>query len=184
MSHERKGYPHMSLEQFRDSLGDFARDTRINIGTILTEEGAPGLTLKQIQGTALACTYATGSLPLRAALEAEFRESLTPEDLAAAKAAASIMAMNNVYYRFLHMVEDDDVTALPAKLRMQVIGKPGIDKVTFEVFCLAVSAIAGCQNCIKSHASELKKVGIAPEGIQSAVRIASVINAAAVSQRI
>jgi len=81
------------------------------------------------------------------------KERLTPEDLAAAKAAASIMAMNNIYYRFLHMVEDDDVTALPAKLRMQVIGKPGIDRVTFEVLCLAESAIAGCQNCIKSHDS-------------------------------
>jgi alkyl hydroperoxide reductase subunit D len=174
----------MSLEQLRDSLGDFARDTKINLGVVLTEDGAPGLSLRQIQGTALACAYATGSRALREALEAEFQGSLANEDIAAAKAAASIMAMNNVYYRFLHMVEDGEVSTLPAKLRMQVIGKPGIDKVTFEVLCLAVSAIAGCQNCIKSHASELRKAGMTPEGIQSAVRIAAVINAAAVSQRI
>jgi len=170
----------MSLEQFRDSLGDFARDTKINLGTVLTEEGAPGLSLNQIRGTALACTYATGSIQLREALEDEFKVGLSNDEVAAAKAAASIMAMNNVYYRFLHMLEDDEVGKLPAKLRMQVIGKPGIDKTTFEIYCLAVSAIAGCQNCIKSHAHELRKAGLSAEAIQSAARIAAVINAAAV----
>lgn len=174
----------MALEQFRDSLGDFARDTKINLGTVLTEEGAPGLSLNQIRGTALACVYATGSVALREALESEFKDTLSAEETAAAKSAASIMAMNNVYYRFIHMLEDEDVGELPAKLRMQVIGKPGVDKTTFELYCLAVSAIAGCQNCVKSHAHELKKAGLAPEAIQSAARIAAVINAAAVSQRI
>lgn len=173
----------MSLEQFRDSLGDFARDTKINLGSVLTEEGAPGLTLNQVRGTALACAYATGSVALRQALEVEFKESLTVEEVAAAKAAASIMAMNNVYYRFIHMLEDEEVGKLPAKLRMQVIGKPGIDKTTFEIYCLAVSAIAGCQNCVKSHAHELRKAGLPAEAIQSAARIAAVINAAASSAK-
>lgn len=168
----------MSLEQFRDSLGDFARDTKINLGTVLSEDGAPGLSLSQIRGTALACAYATGSASLKEALEVEFKDTLSAEEVAAAKAAASIMAMNNVYYRFLHMLEDEEVGKLPAKLRMQVIGKPGIDKATFEVYCLAVSAIAGCQNCIKSHAHELRKAGLSAEAIQSAARIAAVINAA------
>lgn len=168
----------MSLEKFRDSLGDFARDTKINLGTVLSEDGAPGLSLSQIRGTALACAYATGSASLKEALEVEFKDTLSAEEVAAAKAAASIMAMNNVYYRFLHMLEDEEVGKLPAKLRMQVIGKPGIDKATFEVYCLAVSAIAGCQNCIKSHAHELRKAGLSAEAIQSAARIAAVINAA------
>jgi alkyl hydroperoxide reductase subunit D len=174
----------MSLELFRDGLGDFARDTKINLGTILTEEGAPGLTINQIKGTALACAYATGSTALRESLEVEFKDSISAEEVAAAKAAASIMAMNNIYYRFLHMLEDEEVGKLPAKLRMQVIGKPGIDKTTFEIYCLAVSAIAGCQNCVKSHAHELKKAGLSAEAIQSAARIAAVINAAASSHRL
>jgi alkyl hydroperoxide reductase subunit D len=173
----------MSLEQFRDSLGDFARDTKINLGSVLTEDGAPGLSLNQIRGTALACAYATGAAPLWEALEVEFKDALSAEEVAAAKAAASIMAMNNVYYRFLHMLEDDETGKLPAKLRMQVIGKPGIDKTTFEVYCLAVSAIAGCQNCIKSHAHELRKAELGAEAVQSAARIAAVINAAASSHR-
>lgn len=169
----------MNFEQFRDSLGDFARDTKINLSTVLSEDGAPGLSLNQIRGTALACAYATGSTLLREALEVEFKDTLSAEEVAAAKAAASIMAMNNVYYRFLHMLEDEEVGKLPTKLRMQVIGKPGVDKTTFEVYCLAVSAIAGCQNCIKSHAHELRKAGLSAEAVQSAARIAAVINAAA-----
>ncbi|MCX6123179.1 MAG: carboxymuconolactone decarboxylase family protein [Proteobacteria bacterium] len=174
----------MTLATFKETLPDFARDTKINLGSILTEEGAPGLTLKQIQGTALACVYATGSLPLREALESEFAASLPPEDVLAAKSAASVMAMNNVYYRFLHLLEDDEIQKLSAKLRMQVIGKPGIDKTTFEAYCLGVSALSGCGNCIKSHAHELKKAGLSNEGIQSIARIAAVINAASVSHRI
>jgi lipoyl-dependent peroxiredoxin subunit D len=174
----------MSLEKFKDSLPDFARDTRINLGVVLTEEGAPGLSLRQIQGTALACAYAVGSQALREAIESEFSASLPPEDVSAAKSAASIMGMNNVYYRFLHLADDEALQALPAKLRMQVIGKPGIDKPTFELFCLAVSALSGCGNCIKAHASELRASGLSSEGIQSAVRIAAVMNAAAVSRSI
>ena len=174
----------MSLEKFKDQLGDHARDARVNLGNILTEEGAPGLTLRQIQSTALACVYAVGSVPLREALEAEFSQSLAAEDIAAAKAAASIMAMNNVYYRFMHLAEDEELAKLPAKLRMQVIGKPPIDKASFELLCLAVSALAGCGNCIKAHIHEVKKAGLTNEAVQSAARIASVIQAAVVSQRI
>ena len=174
----------MTLDALKDSLPDFARDIRVNLGNVLTEEGAPGLTLRQIQGTALACAYATGSIKLREALESEFAASLPAEDVTAAKSAAVIMGMNNVYYRFLHLVEDETLQGLPAKLRMQVIGKPGTDKLTFELYCLAVSAIGGCGNCMKSHAQELKKSGVSPEGIQSAARIAAVINAAFVASRI
>lgn len=174
----------MSVEKFKDSLGDHAKDTRVNLGNILTEEGAPGLTLKQIQATALSCVYATGSIPLREALEADFAGSLTAEEILGAKSAASIMAMNNIYYRFMHLSEDDELSKMPAKLRMQIIGKPPVEKATFELMCLAVSALSGCGNCIKSHIHELKKVGISNEGIQSTARIAAVINAAAVSHRI
>lgn len=175
----------MSLEEFKDQLGDHARDTRINLGNVLTEEGSGGLTLRQIQGTALACVYATGSSALREALEAEFSSSPSiHEDVVAAKAAASIMAMNNIYYRFLHLAEDAELAKLPAKLRMQVIGKPPIDKSSFEIMCLAVSILAGCGNCIKAHIQEMQKAGLSNEAVHSVARIAAVINAASVSHRI
>ena len=96
-----------------------------------------------------------------------------------ALAAAAIMGMNNVYYRFLHLVEDDDYASMPARLRMNVIGAPGVDKVDFELYSLAASAVNGCGLCITAHESVLRKAGVSREAIQSAVRIASVIHAVA-----
>jgi len=97
----------------------------------------------------------------------------------AAKAAASIMAMNNIYYRFVHLVSAADYKTLPAKLRMNVIGKPGVDKVDFELWSLAVSAINGCGMCVDAHERELRKAGMGVEAVQAAVRIAAVVHAVA-----
>ena len=91
------------------------------------------------------------------------------------------MGMNNVYYRFVHLVSDKEYSKLPAKLRMNVIGNPGIDKVDFELYSLAISAINGCGMCIDAHVHEIEKAGIEIIGIQSSIRIAAVINATAQS---
>ena len=89
------------------------------------------------------------------------------------------MGMNNVYYRFLHLVDDREYQALPARLRMNVIGNPGIAQDDFELLSLAVSAVNGCGLCIKAHERKLREHGVSREAIQSAVRIASTIHAVA-----
>jgi alkyl hydroperoxide reductase subunit D len=99
--------------------------------------------------------------------------------VAGAKAAASIMGMNNVFYRFVHLASASDYKTLPAKLRMNVIANPGVDKADFELWSLAVSAINGCGMCIDAHEHELRKAGLTSEQVQAAVRIASVVAAAA-----
>jgi len=83
--------------------------------------------------------------------------------------------MNNVYYRFVHLSSSKDYKTLPAKLRMNVIANPGVDKADFELWSLAVSAINGCGLCIDSHEAELRKHGVSAEQIQTAVRIASTV---------
>jgi len=98
---------------------------------------------------------------------------------AAARAAAAIMAMNNVYYRFVHLASNKEYGQLPAKLRMNVIGSPGIEKVDFELFSLAVSAMNGCGLCIDSHEKVLRQHNISADIIQSAARVGAVIKAAA-----
>ncbi|HLE01812.1 MAG TPA: carboxymuconolactone decarboxylase family protein, partial [Bdellovibrionota bacterium] len=105
-------------------------------------------------------------------------ELVSPEYVEAAKAASTIMAMNNVYYRFTHLVEDREFANMPARLRMNIMSSPGIPKVDFELMCLAISAISGCGACMNSHVDQARKGGLSTEGIQSAVRIASVLNAA------
>ncbi len=166
-----------SLESLKAALPDFAKDTRLNLGSVLTPEGAPELTQSQIHLIALASAYATKDDGIVAAITAE-ASSLSDAEVTAAKSAASIMAMNNVYYRFVHLVGGDYKT-MPAKLRMNVIGAPGIEKKDFELMSMAVSAINGCGMCMEAHAHELAKAGVPPLGIQSAVRIGAVIAAAA-----
>jgi lipoyl-dependent peroxiredoxin subunit D len=169
----------MSVENLKARLGDYAKDIMLNLSTVLTEDGAPGLNTVQILGVALASAYATRNNDVIDSLEGEVADKLDPTTIRAAKAAATIMAMNNVYYRFQHYVKDEELNKLPAKLRMTIIANPGIAKLDFELMSLAVSAINGCGMCMEAHAHELNKAGLGKTGIQSVIRIAAVINATA-----
>jgi alkyl hydroperoxide reductase subunit D len=168
-----------SLDAIRDSLPDYARDLRLNLGSVLSPSGAPGLTERQIWAVALAAAIAARHVPLARDIEALATAHLTPAELNAARAAAAIMGMNNIYYRFLHLVDDAEYQQLPARLRMNVLANPGIDKQDFELLSLAVSAINGCGTCVASHERQLRQHGLSREAVQSAVRIAATIHAVA-----
>lgn len=170
----------MTLDTIRDAIPDYARDLKLNLGSVLTPQGAPGLTEKQLWSVALATAIASRNNAFTRDIEALAREHLDDADVTGARAAAAIMGMNNIYYRFLHLVEDGEYQSMPARLRMNVIGNPGIDKLDFELLSLAVSAVNGCGLCISSHEKKLRSHGIARESIQSAARIAAVIHAVAV----
>jgi len=166
----------MSLKQFAESLPDFAKDLRLNMSSLLSDQT---LGDQRKYGLILACAHGTGYHPLVIAAEGEVEGKLSAEAANAARAAAAVMAMNNVYYRFVHLASNPVYQTLPAKLRMNVIGSPGIDKVDFELFCLAVSAMNGCGMCIDSHEKVLTQHGINAETVQAAVRIAAVVKAVA-----
>jgi alkyl hydroperoxide reductase subunit D len=167
------------LDAIRDSIPDYARDLKLNLGSVLTTAGAPGLSEQQIWSVALASAIASRNTEFTRAIEAVAATKLDAAYLQAARAAAAIMGMNNVYYRFLHLVEDAEYSTLPARLRMNVIGNPGISKLDFELLSLAVSAINACGLCITSHEKKLRADGVSREMIQSAVRIAAVVHAVA-----
>lgn len=169
----------MSLDAIRDQIPDYARDLKLNLGSVLTTRGAPGLSERQIAAVALSTALAARNPTLTNAIEAWAAAYLDDAHRNAARAAAAMMGMNNVYYRFLHLVEDAEYQTMPARLRMNVIGNPGIDKLDFELLSLAVSAVNGCGLCITSHEQKLRDGGISREQIQSAVRIASVMHAVA-----
>lgn len=169
----------MNLEDIKARMPEYARDIRLNLSTVLGGTGTPGLADSQALGVALACAVAVKRNELVAAIEALAGDKLDPARRNAARAAAAVMAMNNVYYRFTHFVGDEEYRTLPARLRMNVIGNPGIDKAEFELYSLAVSAINGCEFCVKSHEQVVRAAGISREGVQSAARIAAVIAAAA-----
>ncbi len=171
----------MDLSNIKNRVPEHARDLRLNLTSVLSPEGAPGLTGEQIRATALACAIAARNITLTRELEAQLADALDDAQINAARAAASIMGMNNIYYRFLHLVGNDEYQQLPARLRMTVIGNPGVDKLDFELYSLAVSAINGCGACLAAHEKVVRKGGITAEGVQSAVRIASVIHGLAVA---
>lgn len=169
----------MNIETLRDQLPAFAKDTKLNLGIVLTPEGSPDLSQNQIYGVALSSAYSVGNKQLIQAILADGAEVLSEQEIEAAKAAATIMAMNNIYYRFTHMASDKEYGKMPAKLRMGVIGTPGIEKVDFELYSLAVSIINGCGMCVDAHVREVEKASISKLGVQSVARIAAVINATA-----
>jgi alkyl hydroperoxide reductase subunit D len=171
----------MKIEQIRDALPDYARDLKLNLGSVLTTNGAPGLSEKQIWSIALAVGVAARNTSFARSVEAESRAHLADLDVEGAKAAAAIMGMNNIYYRFLHLVEDGEYQSMPARLRMNVIANHGIDKLDFELISLAVSAVNGCGLCVTSHEKKLRSHDVSREAIQSAVRIAATIHAVAVT---
>ncbi|MEI9928928.1 MAG: carboxymuconolactone decarboxylase family protein [Sphingomonas sp.] len=166
----------MSLKAFADALPDFAKDIRLNLGSLLNDQT---LGDQRKYGLLLACAHGTGHRPIVEAAEAECEGHLSPEAANAARAAAAVMAMNNVYYRFTHLAGNKEYLNMPARLRMNVIGAPGIDKVDFELFSLAVSAMNGCGMCIDAHEKVLKQHNIAAQVIQDSVRFGAVIKAAA-----
>jgi alkyl hydroperoxide reductase subunit D len=168
----------MSIESLKDSLPDYARDLKLNLSTIVTE---PGLSDQQRWGALLASALASRNAAVIAAIAAEASANLSPEAMTAAKTAAAIMGMNNIYYRFLHLVPEGDYKTMPARLRMNALAKPGVDKADFELWSLAVSAINGCGMCLEAHEHEVRKAGLSTTAIQNAVRIAAVVHAVAVT---
>ena len=167
----------MSLQTLKDLLPDYAKDLKLNLGSLA---GETLLNDTQKAGTFVAAAFGSRNPIVIAAINAEFADKLSATDFTAAKGAAAIMGMNNVYYRFVHLSDSAEYGRLPAKLRMNIIGAPGTAKENFELWSLAVSAINGCGMCITAHEKVVRAAGLSAEQVQAAVRIAAVVHAVAV----
>mgnify|MGYP001562341712 CR=1 FL=1 len=166
----------MGIEALRNAIPDYAKDIRLNLGTLATETA---LSDQQKWGTFLASALASRSATVIRAVADEVAGKLSPEAATGAKAAAAIMAMNNIYYRATHLMHAEEYRSMPAKLRMNIIANPGVEKTDFELWALAVSAINGCGMCLDSHEKIVRKAGLTTEQIQAAIRIAACVHAAA-----
>ncbi len=162
----------MSLDDLKNRIPDYAKDIRLNLSGI---SNITTLTPQQLWGTVVATSIASRNADVIRAAEATAAAHLTEAAMTAARSAAAIMAMNNIYYRFTHLAKNPDFLTLPARLRMNVIANPGVEKVDFELWSLAVSAVNGCGRCIEAHEDVLLKAGVAKEAIQDAVRVAAII---------
>jgi alkyl hydroperoxide reductase subunit D len=170
----------MSLDRIKSGLPDYAKDLRLNLESVLREGGAPGLSQKQIAMVALASAIASRHAPLTEAITQFAANHADEKELDGARTAAALMGMTNIYYRFLHLVGNDEYGTLRAGLRMNAMANPGCDKIDFDLASVAVSAINGCGSCVASHERALRKHDVSAQAVQSAARIAAVIHAVAV----
>ena len=167
-----------ALETLRNAIPDAAKDLRLNLGSVLQ----PGtLSKEQVWGTAVACAIAARNPQLRQATLEDALLHVAPEVVEDAKAAAALMGMNNVYYRFKHMVGRDEYAQKPARLRMQRLAQVATNKTDFELFCLAVSAINGCESCVRSHERVVADGGLTEDHVIDAIRIAATFHGVAVA---
>jgi lipoyl-dependent peroxiredoxin subunit D len=167
-----------ALDALRAAIPDVAKDIRLNVSAVM-KGGA--LTEAQRWGVAVASAIAARNPRLREAVLADAGRAAPRGVIDDAVAAAAIMAMNNVYYRFRHMVGKPIYSEKPAGLRMNRLVQPATNKVDFELFSLAVSAINGCEMCIRAHEKAVIDGGLTPDHVNDAVRIAATMQAAAVA---
>jgi alkyl hydroperoxide reductase subunit D len=165
-------------EALRATLSEEARDIKLNLQAVLQ----PGtLSPAQRWGVAIASAIAARHPGLTDALVEDARAEVEPAVVEDARAAAALMAMNNVYYRFRHLVGKPSYAEKPARLRMNRLVKPAGSKLDFELVCLAVSAINACEACIQAHEKVVIEGGLTEDHVHDAVRIASVVHATAVA---
>lgn len=161
----------MSVESLKAALPEYAKDLKLNLGAVTR---STVLGKEQLWGTLLACAAATRNAQVLAEIGGEAADYLSVQSYQAALGAASIMGMNNVFYRgrgFLDGGYDD----LRPGLRMNIIGNPGVDKANFELWCFAVSSINGCPDCVTAHEHSLREAGVDREAIFEALKVAAII---------
>jgi len=171
--------PTPATDAIRDTLPDDLKDIRLNVGAVLTGEN---LQPAQALGVAVAAARFVRCQPLTAALESDIRAGLGEVASSVhsdAVAAAGLMAMNTVYYRFRHMLGKESYEARSPRLRMSRMAQPATSKLDFELMSLGCAALAGCELCIKNHEASLLHLGASEDACHDAVRIAAVVNAAA-----
>jgi lipoyl-dependent peroxiredoxin subunit D len=167
-----------AVDGLRDALPEVAKDIKLNLQAVL---GGGSLTAAQRWGAAVAAAAASRNRRLRDALVEDARREVPEAVIEDGLAAAALMAMNNVYYRFRHLVGKPVYSEKPARLRMNRLVKPATSKTDFELFSLAVSAINGCENCIRSHEAVVVEGGLTEDQVHDAIRVAATVNAAALS---
>lgn len=168
----------MTISDYRSGLGSHSKDTKLNLGNLFSNVAASGMNDVQFYGTALSLAYSLGDQDLTKAVEAEAEGKVEENVFEAAKTAASLMAMNNIYYRFVHLSTDKQFAKMPAGLRMNAMANPGVEKTDFELYSLAVSALNGCGMCIDAHVKTLTDHKVTAQAMQSSIKLAAVMNAA------
>jgi len=170
-----KSYRTTALELLEKGESRYVRDLKLNFTSTLTSEH---LSAKECALLGLSTAINNTNKPL-ADYYTKYAEEqgATAADIAEAVGCASLLASNNIFYRFRHFTQKEKYTQIPARIRMQLMMKPVTGKEFFELMSLAISAVNGCEMCVNAHEDSLIKLGTTEERIFDAVRIASLVTA-------
>lgn len=171
----------MSIATLREALPDYAFDQQRNLDTLIAESL---LSDQQKWGAFLACAYATNNPTLIRHMESATSPHLSEMARHGAKAVATVMAMNTVYYGALNLLSNHDYRSAPANLSMTALAQNDVEKIDFELWAFAISAINNCSACLNVHEAELHKRGVTLERVLAALRIAATVNAISTALRI
>lgn len=169
-------YRNESLTLLEKGNSRYVRDLKLNFNSTLTSSH---LTEKECALVGLSIAVNNNNKILT-----DFYETLalskeaTAEEVAEAVGCASLLALNNVFYRFRHFTGKEKYTQIPARVRMQLMSSPVTGKEFFELLSLAVSAVNGCELCVNAHEKSLLHLGATEERVFDAIRIASIVTSA------
>lgn len=166
----------MSIDQLKDRIPDFAKDVRLNLASMMVGET---LSPQSKCGLLLASAIATRNPIVTAAVETVAGVVMMPAAVEAAKSAASVGDEQRLLP--LHLASNPEYKAMPARLRMNWLGNPRVERTDFELWALAVSAIYGCGSCMDVHEKALRQAGVRSDAIQTAVRFAAIVQSVAVA---
>lgn len=162
------------VDQLKESLPDYAKDVRLNLDSVIKRSS---ISEELASACALAAAFATGNGKLVSFIQSNIADE---KERDAALAAASIMAMTNVWYPYIEMADDENLKGLPAQIRMNTIASHGgTTKARFEAYSLAASIVGKCHFCVKAHYETLKQEGYTVEQLRDIGRIAAVMNSTA-----
>lgn len=160
------------VDQLKEGLPDYAKDTRLNIDAVVKRST---LAAEEAEAVALAAAFATGNTKLWTWIQSQLADQREAE---AAITAASLMAMTNTWYPYVEMADDPNLAGLPAQLRMNAIATHGgTSKARFEAYALSASIVGKCHFCVRAHYETLKAEGYSVEQLRDIGRIAAVMTA-------
>jgi alkyl hydroperoxide reductase subunit D len=162
-----------SLDMLEEGKSRYLADLKINFKNSLESEY---LAKKEIALLGVALSVNANNTILKNFFESRSQhEGATAEEIAEAVACASLLSANNVFYRFRHFMNKEKYNEIPARIKMNIMARPVTGKEFFELISLAVSAVNGCEMCVKSHEASLIELGCREERIFEAVRLAAVM---------
>lgn len=160
------------VDQLKESIPDYAKDAKLNLDAVINRSSLDKI---EAEACALAAAFAAGNTKLWTWVQSQMEDQT---EATAAVTAAVTMSQNNVWYPYVEMAADENLSGLPAQLRMNAIATHGgTSKARFEAYSLAASIVGKCHFCVKAHYETLKKEGYTVEQLRDIGRIAAVMAA-------